>query len=178
MGPLLNLIWDICCLRRGPQDLPYSRLVLGVLCAATLGLEVLVAALLGSEQGSIGVGIAALGVYLTVIYLLLTLRGMANRFVQTASALIGCAIVFNLIILPVELLFGTPPDTAQKMSSLQSVLSLVMLLILSWKLMVDANIYRHSLNVPFFTGMLVALGWFLAALYALHLFAASSGTGA
>ena len=31
MGPLFNLIWDICCLRKGPQDLPYSpRLLLAV----------------------------------------------------------------------------------------------------------------------------------------------------
>jgi hypothetical protein len=41
---------------------------------------------------------------------------------------------------------------------------------LSWKLVVDANIFRNSLNVPFMTGLLIAGTWFVIEVYLLHVF--------
>ena len=163
MAQLFNLIWDICRLRKGPQDLPYSPAALVALCAITLVFETIV----DTEAAAVAVGVVALGIYLSIIFLLLNLRGLRSRFVQTAIALLGCALVFNVIMLPLVLLFGDP-QAAQTFSPGKGMLILALLLIMSWKLIVDANIFRHGLNVPFFSGLMIAVMWFIIAMYAVH----------
>ena len=165
MADLLKLIWDICCLRRGPQDLPYAPMLLVLICAALLALEALIA----MDAGTLAFGVAAIAINLTVLYALVFARGLPNRFVQTATALFACAIVFELMMMPLQLLFGDPKDA--QASPLRGLLAIALLLMLSWKLIVDANIFRHALNVPFLTGILIAVTWFVIELYLLQAFA-------
>jgi drug/metabolite transporter (DMT)-like permease len=106
MPEFAKLIWDICCLRRGPQDLPYAPVLLATVCAAFLGLE----ALLAMDVSTIGVGAVALAINMSVLYSLLYARGVSNRFLQTATALFGCALLFALLMLPFQLLLGDPKD--------------------------------------------------------------------
>jgi len=99
---------------------------------------------------------------------------LRNRFVQSGTALLGCALVFTLLSMPIALLVGEPPITAEQMSPLQLILGLVSLPLLIWKVIVDAHVFRHSFDVPFLSGVVIALLWIIAAMA----LAGASGTPA
>jgi hypothetical protein len=101
---------------------------------------------------------------LGALNVILTLRGLRNRFVQTATALLGCTLVFILLNVPILLLIGDPPTTVQQLSSLQVLLVLVSLPLLVWKVLVDAHIFRHSFDVPYLSGVVIALLWIIAGM--------------
>ena len=159
---LLLLLRDIIQLRRGPQDMPYSTSLLAAVCVASLTLQLGIAYLMGIEGDTLAAGIIGLIINLGFLYLILTLRGFATRFVQTATALLCCTIVFSIITVPIVFLIGTRPMTPEQMSPLQALLGLLSLPIVIWKLIVDAHILRHSLAIPFVGGVGVAILWIIA----------------
>lgn len=162
MGQLLSLLWDICRLRRGPQDLPHSPQLLLIVCAFILGLQLVAAQLLGMDRDTIAPGVLSLVFKFGVLYALLSLRGLSARFVQAALALICCALFFSVISLPITLMFGTPPQSPDQMTSQQLMLGMLALTIVIWKIVVDGHILRHSLNVPFIVGFVIAVLWLIA----------------
>ena len=164
MPHLLKLIWDICCLRRGPQDLPYAPALLVAVCALSLGMQQAAAWLLGLEHETFGAAVLSLLVNLGALLLLLALRNLRSRFVQAATALLSCAMVFFVISIPLTLMFGTPPQNPGTAAPLQVLAALLSLPLLVWKLMVDANVLRHSLNMPFLAGIALAVLWLIVEL--------------
>jgi hypothetical protein len=164
MGQLLTLLWDICRLRRGPQDLPYSPQLLLIVGVVSLGLQQVIARVLGMEQETLGAGVLSLALNLGALYLLLNLREKRNRFVQTALAMVSCALFFTLLSLPIVLLMGERPPMPEQVTPLQALLGLVSLPLLIWKIMVDAHILRHGLDVPFVAGIVIAVLWLIAEL--------------
>ncbi len=165
MPPFFQLIRDICLLRRGPQDLPYSIPLLVGVAAACVVLQLGVAIarnlpLNGVLAGAVLWLMASLG----ALNLILNLRGLRNRFVQAATALLGCAFVFTLLSVPIALLVGEPPTGAEAMTPLQLLLGLVSLPLLVWKIVVDAHVFRHSFDVPFLSGIVIALLWIIGAM--------------
>ena len=162
MGQLLTLLWDICRLRRGPQDLPYSPQLLLVVCALFLVLQLAVSRILDAEQDSLGAGVLSLAFTLGVLYLLLNLRKQSARFVQTALAIISCLIIFSVLLVSITLMIGTAPKSPAQVTPFQFLLATAALLVLAWKLIVDGHILRHSLNVPFLFGVAIAVLWFIA----------------
>jgi hypothetical protein len=165
MPSLFNQIRDICLLRRGPQDLPYSIPTLIAVACACVVVQLAVAVARGVPVNGVLAG-AVLWLLITLgaLNLILSLRGLRNRFVQAATALLGCALVFTLLSVPIALLVGEPPTTPEQLSPLQLLLGLVSLPLLIWKIIVDAHVFRHSFDVPFLSGIVIALLWIIAAM--------------
>jgi len=165
MPPFFQLIRDICLLRRGPQDLPFSVPLLGSVVAACVIVQLGVAVARSVPlEGVLAGAVLWLLVSLGALNLILTLRGLRNRFVQSATALLGCALFFTLLSVPIALLLDQPPATPEQMTPLQLVLGLVSLPLLIWKIVVDAHVFRHSFDVPFLSGVVIALLWIIAAM--------------
>lgn len=164
MQPLLILLRDIVLLRRGPQDLPYSPRLLVTICVASVALQFVIGQILGIEGNTIFASLLGLSFNLGVLYVLLSLRGVRSRFVQSGSALLACALLFALVSLPVALLAGGKAPTPETITTLQLLLGLVSLPIVIWKIVVDAHILRHSMNLPFFGGLIIAIFWLMAEL--------------
>jgi len=165
MPPFFELIRDICLLRRGPQDLPYSTTLLAAVAASCVIVQLGVAVARSIPLAGVLTGaVMRLIVTLGALNLLLTVRGMRNRFVQSATALLGCALVFNLLSVPVALLLPEPGPLPQEPTPLLLLLGLVSLPLLVWKIVVDAHVFRHSLDLPFLSGMVIALLWIVAAM--------------
>jgi hypothetical protein len=162
MTYLLQLLRDIIQLRRGPQDMPYSPTLLVAVCAASLGLQLGVAYIIGVTGNTLGAGLLGMAISLGMIYLVLMLRNFANRFVQTATTLLCCTIIFSLVTLPIMFLVGSQPIVAGQATPLQALLGLISLPILIWKLVVDAHILRNSLAIPFLAGIVVAIALIVA----------------
>jgi len=164
MPEFVKLIWDICCLRRGPQDLPYAPALLAVVCVLFVAVQQIAAWLLGLEREALSAAIVSLLLNLGVLLLLLNVRNVRSRFVQAATALLGCAMVFFLISVPIAIMFGTPPQNTGSAAPLQMLAALLSLPLLVWKLIVDAHVLRHSLNVPFLAGIALAVLWLIVEL--------------
>jgi hypothetical protein len=170
MPPLSPIVRDILFLRRGPQDIPYSAA--GLSYVATLCLIVQIAIALIVRDLTFGPALLGalvwLGVTLLVLNLLLAVRNLRSRFVQMAIAMLACNLVFTILFsalsLPIALFASEARSGPQALTPLQFLLGMFGLGLLIWKLIVDAHIFRHSLNLPFSGGMLVAALWIAAAL--------------
>ncbi|TLY50355.1 MAG: hypothetical protein E6K53_10770 [Gammaproteobacteria bacterium] len=162
---IIATLRDILLLRRGPQDLPYSPQLLVTMGALCVLVQLSVTLLRGLPAGAVIVGAVLWFAFaLGALRLILTLRGFTNRFVQAATALLGCNLVFSIFALPVALLAGEPPTSPETMTLAQIVAGLISLPLLLWKIAVDAHVFRHSFEIPFLSGIVIALLWIVAAI--------------
>jgi len=165
MYQLLYLLRDVVALRRGPQDAPHSPRLLAEIAALLVALELTLAWLKGMSLRDVFAGaLLSLVVTLGALHLLLALRGLRNRFVQSAIALVGCSFLFTAITLPFNLLIGDVPANAQQMTPTQLLIGFILLPIVVWQLVVNAHILRHSLDVSFSTALGIAGLWIVVIL--------------
>lgn len=166
MPPVVEIFRDLVLLRRGPQDLPYSTQLLAMLVAAC----VVVQAVARTIPTPIGLGESFLSSLIETLLVLAALRialrarDLGSRFVQAASGLVGCNLIFTLINLPVALAFGKIPIVAGRLAPdlitpTQMLLSPLILALGIWQLCAIANVLRHSLNLSFAGGIAVIFGW-------------------
>ena len=162
MNDLLKLIRDLCLRKRGPQDMPYAPQLLMFFIGADLLLDLLTSLLLGEAGNTFARFVLITSFDLIALIGVLSLRNLRSRFIQTASALIACDVVFTVLMLPLKLATGAPPATAQDLTPAQVLIAWLSLGIFVWKVMVDANILRQALNLPALGGYLLALLWMIA----------------
>ncbi|MBS0515602.1 MAG: hypothetical protein JSS16_09025 [Proteobacteria bacterium] len=178
MPPVVAIFRDLVLLRRGPQDLPYSPQLLAAMAVACI----IVQAVARTIPAPAGLGESFLStlletlLVLAALRLVLRLRDLGSRFVQAATALVGCNLIFTLINLPVVLAFGKIPLEAgrlvpEQVTPTQMLLSPLILALGIWQLAAIANVLRHSLNLSFAGGIAVIFGWIALLSLLLSLFA-------
>lgn len=156
LDTLLRRLLDVALLRGGPQDIPYSPALL-VVCAMVAAAVSYPAIADFSPGGRPGPQILLLlGFNAAFVYAALSLRGLAARFVQTATALFGTDALITAVALPVFRLSGAPESQTPA-----AVLAFIGLLL--WNLAVVAHIFRHALSIATGAGVLVALGYTFGA---------------
>jgi len=136
-------------LKAAPQDLPCSqRLLVQILFLYLLSdlLAVGSAVESGLAMAMILLNIAIILIFTYFVLLLLRLK---LRYVQTVSAIVGTGIIFNLFSWPLllQLSVENTPESAI------AIVSLLVLLLMSWDVLVTAHIYRNALG----SGMVHAL---------------------
>ncbi len=157
MQKLLYLLFDICLLRRGPEDVPHSTLVFAF-CVG-LWLFALAATMLAIENfGSRDAGVAVVSAVVGLLaYLtLISLTGFGNRALQTLSALIGCGALISFAMLAFLLLM-TPLAGAL-------VANLGAFLLLAWSVPVKGHIIARALDRHWYVGIVISLSIFLLQL--------------
>ena len=168
----LKAFLDIVLWRRGPQDLPESRLLLWLTAAAYVAVSIAQLTLLEEPAAAWLVFVVLDPILLTTgVYLLLRLFGKTDRFVQTVSAVLGTGVVLGLgMFLPVQWLLAQaavpPGSTAAGMVALGMVVIFALVTGRIVKLATDSNL---------FTGVTLSLTYFLLINLLLHL--ASGGGG-
>lgn len=161
---LTVLVFEMCQLRRGPDDMPHSKTLFAVLVGASMLLDVVIGAFSGGVSDSLSRSLVSTGLVLVLCWIALALRHLGSRYLQTASALVACSVVFSLLILPLAWLSGPVPAPPAELTSLQTLLGGVMLAIVAWNLVVNAHIVRRALDAPFALGLALVLAWFVADL--------------
>jgi hypothetical protein len=161
---LVRLFAAICLLRAAPQDLPASRMLLGI----TLGLYLLCSWLLAipayGQMRAVPVALLDTGLLIVFIQTLLYLLSRSARSLQTLTAMAGSGSLLGLLALPL-VLWGQP---AQMDEPLGGLLLYAWLLLLVWNLLVAGHILRHALSTSLGIGTGVSL---LYALVSMQLFA-------
>ncbi len=135
-------------LRGGPQDIPGAWQLTIFLVAAYL-MQNLVTGSQMDDSNAAAKSLLAISLQVIVLVGLLYWRRHPERFSQTLSALAAVGIVFNLITW--VLLSQSDPETNQP------ALAMVWFAVFIWSLFVDANIYRHALQVTLSIGVLISV---------------------
>lgn len=162
LADLLRVVVDLCRFRRGPQDLEHAPDRLVMLLVASTVLDVLLGAALGESSGILARSFVSTALALGLCWMALAIRGMRSRYVQTATALVACSMVFAVIQLPLALIAGAPPENPNALSGAQVLLGWAMIVLLMWKLGVDAHIVRQAMDSPFALALALVTSWLIA----------------
>ena len=151
-GKLLALL----VLKSSPQDLPYSfALTVQLAVFYVLSGMVVLQTTMQPENMSAGILVSLLAQYIFVYVVLATL-GKSARLLQTFSALMGAGLLFNLLAWPV---FAVLSDETTQ-DALQSSMSLLFLLLISWEILVKAHIFRHALEMKIYSALALSFSMF------------------
>ena len=177
---LLRLLWDLCRLRIGPQDLPFSIALARGLVFVSLAIDLLYATLLSPGAAVLPRLVVSALVLVGVPWLLLASRRRLPRYPQTLAALAGSGVLFKLAMLPLALvILDLPvPSTPEQLVPAQVLVGWLTLALLSWRLVVTGHILRHALDLRLASGLLLALAVFAFELVLGQLVLAGSGAAA
>lgn len=156
MQALITFFVELCVLRRAPQDLPASEILLGIV----LILDLIVGLLVGITAGlpwltSLIQGVAEILIILTALYAALTQMKLRARFVQSATALLGSGALLGLLaILPLSL-----NPTGSDETDLAALGALLLLALIVWGVVVTGHILRHTFTLTLGQGAAIAFAF-------------------
>lgn len=143
----VKLLFEICFFKKGPQDIPYSRWLFRALAIVYAGVRFLTLGLHPNwRQGLLQIGVE-LGLIIGFSWLILYMTGKLNRFLQTASALLGTDALINFVALPGIM--------TMELGRGGLFLFLLMLILIGWQCAVVTHIVHHAVdqNLPFSFGL-------------------------
>ena len=162
MIALLREVLQVCFLRRGPQDLPWSPPAVVLFTAALLALQIAFAVFHDMPPAALAArAFVTLAIVFGATLSLLRFRGMANRATQTLLAVAGADFFFALLTMPV-LLAVEPHLRSEDPPGEILALMLVAVFAFFWKLRVNAAIWRQALEVPVSAAYLLTLALLVA----------------
>ena len=145
--------------RATPADVPYTPLLLAALIAIGSVLDVAIGSVVGDRDNVLAQSLLSSAVVLGLSYAALAWRRRNSRFVQTATALFLCGMVFTLGQGLLAGLAGPVPPASEPISARQIVLGWIMVGVFVWEVMIDAAIMRHALDTPLGVALGVVIGW-------------------
>lgn len=158
MLQFLKVFVDIVLWRRGPQDLPASTLLCVLVTVAYVAVSVIQLAML-HEVGRIWFVFVVLDPALLIggTWLLLRLYRHPERFVQTATAVLGTGALLGLVVyLPLQWLLQVAGAGPESTFAGLAALSLVVMFAL-----VTGRILKLAMDSNLFTGVAISLTYFL-----------------
>jgi hypothetical protein len=167
MPSLPVILRDILFLRRGPQDLPYSLLLLVVAGLASMAVSYWATSLVLPDQSDLLPSVVA-GVllHLGFLYLLLNALQRQARFVQTALAKLLVDVLFTAVVLPLlpmiePLRHGNP--TPESVTAGAAFASLLFIAFGIWRIVVDAHVMRQALEIRLLPALLINIALVFAS---------------
>ena len=153
MLPLIRTLFDIVLLRKGPEAIPRS----GVLLVLIVGLWVFsslaaLALISRFDESDFFLGLFSGMVGILCYAALVVVSGHATRVLQTISAILGCGALISLAFVAEYVLFmpflGEVPT------------GLIANLILLWSVPVEGHIIARAIERHWYIGILIAIGVF------------------
>lgn len=161
MSSFRSVVLDLLRLRAGPEDLPDKRGLTLMLIALYIIQGVIASESLGGEHEPIRT-LVSVGLQFGLIAAILTWRRQPERLQQTLMAFAVTGIVIG--VLAFMLLLQAQAGVSQPF------LALVWFGLLGWSLAVEANIFRHALDITLPLGMLVTVMLFAVNYLVIELF--------
>jgi hypothetical protein len=142
MGELIRLYAQIALLRRGPQDLPASSLLLALTIAAFLAVHFVVSSLLPPDNHWREILVVATLFTLLWYVLLMRLAGRPERTLQTTTAVFG----FQTVLAPLMIGCSWLARRFSPDSPWQVPIVCLVLLLLAWVIAANSYIVRAALE--------------------------------
>ncbi len=154
MLPLIRTYFDIVLLRKGPEDIPRSWLLLYISVVLWL-FAILTAAVLieNFDVRDVWIAIVSLLIGVSCYMAVLLIAGHSSRSLQTASAIVGCGALISFAQVA-DLVLFTPFLGA-------ALTDLVAWLLLFWSVPVKGHIIARALGSHWYAGIVIAMAVFL-----------------
>lgn len=145
MSDLVRLYVQIALLRRGPQDVPASGLLLAATAAGYFAINFLMSSLLPPMPG-VWLGHLTADVLFTLAWyaLLLRLLGRPERFLQTTTAVFG----LQAVLAPLSVATGWLILRFANEPALQFPISLLGLALVIWMVAATGRVLKAALEWP------------------------------
>jgi hypothetical protein len=152
MLALLQTLFDIIRLRKGPDAIPKSSVLFAIVVAFWLLVDALAGIIIPSfgKSSVSGLAISALGVI--VFALVATLDGRNARIMQMLTAMIGCGAVLGIAV---TVTIGIVLQL-QSLDIVPVVGVIVVWSITLFSIVVDGHILSRTLERPQITGVIIA----------------------
>jgi hypothetical protein len=158
---IAKAFWDIAIWRKSPAQLPASLFLLGLVAAAAGLLEVLGALLPPNPSGRILTRvILSVGLPLLFAWVVLGVARQRQRFLQTGIALLGVAVLAQLVLYPLGSLLNF--IGIDRPASIP--LGVLLFVGLIWYLLACANIWRAALDAGVGLGATISVGYLLLSM--------------
>ena len=159
MKALWTLFWQLCQLRRGPEDVPYSLQLLLLLGLLDVALGVGGQLLAQPDRLRIAVSLTLLALAMDAIALwgLLAFKKLQGRWVQALTAIIGIDLLLSLVALPLTLI----SLAVQPSSFMIAIVVVTQMLLVGWNIGLRGFVFHRSLNIGMLQGNVLSLALFL-----------------
>jgi hypothetical protein len=153
---LFKALVDIALLRRGPEEVPASPVLLGLVIAVYAGLVLFVAAPFIDSTGRAAAELA-LSVTCTLLFYraVLHFARKTERFTQTMTALYGISALFSPVVLPMVAALSAQ---AKAQTQPPTLLIIGIFFLCIWGITVTVYILRSALEWPGLAAFGVLLG--------------------
>ena len=168
MNNFFRILLGNLLLNRGPQDFPYSSVLMRLCLLANFvtGLPVLLSKV-GFEYAVLAMALD-ISVLLLFVYLSLQAFSKPERYVQSITALAGVGVVFQLIAYLLLNNFEVNAEAAptQEMTGF----AILFLMFFSWYLAVHTHIFKQAFGVRLPVAMVLTVCYFVISQLASGLF--------
>ncbi len=153
LSTLSKAFLDICLLRKGPQDLPKSSVLLYLSLILYMVFDVLLTVQARPFEDALLVSFIDVGFLLGVIFFILKQHHYLDRWVQTITALCGTGVILGIFIFP--LVYGGAQN--QYETWLQQIIILLFIIMVIWNIAVLAHIVRNAISTSLGIGIAIAI---------------------
>ena len=153
LSTLSKAFLDICLLRKGPQDLPKSSVLLYLSLILYMVFDVLLTVQARPFEDALLVSFIDVGFLLGVIFFILKQHHYLDRWVQTITALCGTGVILGIFIFP--LVYGGAQN--QYETWLQQIIIILFLIMVIWNIAVLAHIVRNAISTSLGIGIAIAI---------------------
>jgi hypothetical protein len=154
---LFGVVVDIVLLRRGPEHLPASPVLLAIVIGFYAVASIIVGKLVGPASGSAHLlPLLAFEIIATLLWyrVALQLAGKRERFVQAMTAMFA----INLILLPLIIPLAAPlVAQMQAQQDPSTLLKLIAFALLAWWIAANGNVIKSTFEWPWFAAILMLL---------------------
>jgi hypothetical protein len=150
----IKTLFEIVTIRKGPDAIPYSWVLLNMATAMWF-LPLLLAAVLipGFGGVAVAVSVASWALSLVCYAIAIVLAGYSHRLLQSLTAIIGCgAIIFFAQVaglVTLSLFFGA------------ALAQIIVYLLLFWSVHVKGHIISRTINREWYVGLIIAIAVFI-----------------
>ena len=165
MRPVLDLFWQLCTFRAGPERMP----TVGLFVLLVLGLNLLVSTAvafsapgIASPAAAVTLPVVMAAVLAAALWGALRLRGLVHRFTATFTALLGADTLVTALQWPLLLLVRT--EDAQPADALLTVLLVAQLGLFVWWIAILGFVLSRALSVGRAQGTALAILFMLVTI--------------
>ncbi len=150
----LGLVFvDIALHRRGPEHVPASGFLLGLLLLVYVATSVVATQIEQPLTRAVGLVIFDTALYIGFVWVVLALFRYSSRFVQTASALLGAETFLTLIGIPILSLAGFGNDEVNTLN----VGTWLFFLLILWLIDVAGFVLSRAVQQSYAVGVFAVL---------------------
>jgi hypothetical protein len=142
---ILKYFIELCLLRKGPQDAPASPVLLISTGTLLILTAILSDQLHGDLLGKLSFALAQVALLSAVVWVVLSIRKVSERTIQTLTALYGSGTVIQLLIWPFRAQIVGIEDPQQAQVAMLPLMAIVGFAI--WSFIIMIHIYRNALNI-------------------------------